>query len=93
MVDYFDHEYVSVIQSDKRLLRFPYLPNTKIILDRGHFNGRIHKNLSSQTGKLCLDKNSHNQLSISYGDYLAVFSQGDLIYHVLWFNFNFSQTL
>ena len=28
--------------------------------------------LEYQTGKLCLDKNSHNQLSISYGDYLAV---------------------
>lgn len=87
----YDHEYISVIQSDKRLLRFPILAKyKKIILDRGHFNGRIHKNLSNQTGKLCLDKNSHNQLSISYGDYLAVstpYSQGDLIYHVLWFNF------
>ena len=89
----YDHEYISVIQSDKRLLRFPILAKyKKIILNRGYFNGKINKNrnLNNQIGELCLDKNRHNQLSISFGDYLAIstpYSQGDLIYHILWFNF------
>ncbi|EGW34790.1 guanine nucleotide exchange factor [Spathaspora passalidarum NRRL Y-27907] len=88
----YDNEYISIIQNNRNLIRFPILPKFKKFLSNQEiYNGNINKSIKSATGKFSLARNDFNQISISYGDCLSVStpycSGDDKINHILWFNF------
>ncbi|RLV93127.1 Guanine nucleotide exchange factor subunit RIC1 [Spathaspora sp. JA1] len=88
----YDNEYISIIQNNRKLIRFPILPKfKKFLLNQEVYNGNINKSIKSATGKICLCRNDFNQISISYGDCLSIStpycSGDDRINHILWFNF------
>lgn len=88
----YDNEYLSIIQNNKNIIRYPILPKFKKILqNQEHFNGHFNKSIKSQIGKFSLARSDFNQISISYGDHLAIstpYCSGDnKVNHILWFNF------
>lgn len=87
----YNKEYMTIIQNNKDIIRFPMLARfKKILLNQEHFNGKVNQHKKSESGKLTFSRSLHNQLAIAYGDYLSVstpYSQGDKIDHIIWFNF------
>ncbi|KAG5421735.1 RIC1 [Candida metapsilosis] len=84
----YNKNYITVIENHRNFVRFPMLPKFKrLLLHNDNFNA-IGKNSTPQS-KLVLSKNYLGQLSISYGDHIAVstpINSGGLTNHILWFN-------
>ncbi|KAK6201699.1 WD40 repeat protein [Scheffersomyces amazonensis] len=89
---FYDNEYISIIQNNRSLVKFPLLPKFKRILSRlENYNGNSNKSLKSVNGIFNMSRNESNQIALSYGEHLALSTplttDGNDINHVLWFNF------
>ncbi|CAI5758897.1 unnamed protein product [Candida verbasci] len=83
----YDKEYISLIEKNRNLIRFPITPKFKNIFQ---FQENHSGNSKTQHGRFSISQNIFDQLSISYGDHLAVstpITTGGNINHILWFNF------
>lgn len=84
----YDKNYITIIENHRNFVRFPMLPKFRRLLlhhDNVDFIGKI----ATSQRKLILSKNYLGQLSISYGDNIAVstpITTGGLTNHILWFN-------
>ncbi|KAI5949641.1 RIC1 [Candida margitis] len=84
----YDQNYITVIENHRNFVRFPMLPKFKRLLLH-HDNISSIDNAPSQQGEIIISKNYLGQLSISYGDNLAVstpIKTGGQTNHILWFN-------
>ncbi|KAI5967129.1 RIC1 [Candida theae] len=85
----YNKNYITVIENHRNFVRFPMLPKFKRLLLQHESVSSVGKP-STPHGKLILSKSSFGQLSISYGDNIAVSTpihSGGQTNHVLWFNF------
>lgn len=83
----YDKNYITVIENHRNFVRFPMLPKFRRLLLH-HDNESIGSSPTYQR-KIILSKSLFGQLSISYGDHLAVstpITTGGLTNHILWFN-------
>lgn len=90
----YDDNYLSVAlsQTDNSFCRFPLLPSfQKIISKLHHINGTsVRLSTKKATGILNIRSNSFDQLSISYGENLAISTPiryGEEVNHATWYIF------
>lgn len=88
----YDQNFIKILRADHTFLRVPMIPHYQKALTRlHHINGTSRRlSIRRPTGQLSIRKNSHEQISISYGDRISVstpIGNGLETYHALWFNF------
>lgn len=84
----YDKNYITIIENHRNFVRFPMLPKFRRLLLH-HDNVDLIGKIATSQRKLILSKNYLGQLSISYGDNIAVstpITTGGLTNHILWFN-------
>ncbi|CUM47082.1 uncharacterized protein AC631_02996 [Debaryomyces fabryi] len=92
---FYNNEYISILSnyspnSSNNFTRFPLLPIFKDIIRKiEYFNGS-RLSVKHQSGKLQFSSNRYKQISITYGNHIAVstpYSSGVDVNQILWFNF------
>lgn len=92
---FYNNEYISILSNysanaANNFIRFPMLPLFKDIFRKiENFNGSS-SSVKYPSGQLRLSSNRYRQISVTYGDHIAVstpYNSGHYVNQILWFNF------
>lgn len=92
---FYNNEYISILSNynsnaANNFIRFPILPMFKDIIRRIEHTDGSGPTVKYPSGQLRFSSNRYKQISVSYGDHVAVstpYNNGNNINQILWFNF------